>query len=160
MIIWLVCILKCSQTPHVSCCPAAMFEVRSLQDLARISIRHILKKSGSGSLPLPQRTGLKRRNHLKQRREHRDTYLLTNSYLFMSRLIPGPMDNNNNQSSTDNEDEDEDCRRVCEQLEENERRNEGSVLVIETPVNLLRERILSLPLPEPLKMYLLYYREK
>ncbi len=70
------------------------------------------------------------------------------------------MDNNNNQSSTDNEDEDEDCRRVCEQLEENERRNEGSVLVIETPVNLLRERILSLPLPEPLKMYLLYYREK
>uniref|UniRef100_A0A673HTL7 Protein-L-isoaspartate (D-aspartate) O-methyltransferase domain containing 2a n=1 Tax=Sinocyclocheilus rhinocerous TaxID=307959 RepID=A0A673HTL7_9TELE len=134
--------------------------VRSLQDLARISIRHILKKSGSGSLPLPRRTGLKRRNPLKQRREHRDTPLLTNSYLFMSRLIPGPMDNNNNQSSTDNEDEDEDCRRVCEQLEENERRNEGSVLVIETPVNLLRERILSLPLPEPLKMYLLYYREK
>ncbi|XP_016129453.1 protein-L-isoaspartate O-methyltransferase domain-containing protein 2-like [Sinocyclocheilus grahami] len=44
--------------------------------------------------------------------------------------------------------------------EENDRRNEGSVLVIETPVNLLRERILSLPLPEPLKMYLLYYREK
>ncbi|XP_016299927.1 protein-L-isoaspartate O-methyltransferase domain-containing protein 2-like [Sinocyclocheilus anshuiensis] len=141
----------------------AMFEVRSLQDLARISIRHNLKKSGSGSLPLPRRTGLKPRNHLKQRREHRDTPLLTNSYLFMSRLIPGPMDNNNNQSSTDNEDEDEDCRRVCEQLEEkeeNERRNEGSVLVIETPVNLLRERILSLPLPEPLKMYLLYYREK
>uniref|UniRef100_A0A671LFM7 Protein-L-isoaspartate O-methyltransferase domain-containing protein 2-like n=1 Tax=Sinocyclocheilus anshuiensis TaxID=1608454 RepID=A0A671LFM7_9TELE len=127
----------------------AMFEVRSLQDLARISIRHNLKKSGSGSLPLPRRTGLKPRNHLKQRREHRDTPLLTNSYLFMSRLIPGPMDNNNNQ--------------VCEQLEEkeeNERRNEGSVLVIETPVNLLRERILSLPLPEPLKMYLLYYREK
>jgi len=73
------------------------------------------------------------------------------------------MDNNNNQSNTDNEDEDEDCSRVCEQLEdkeENERRKEGSVLVIETPVNLLRERILSLPLPEPLKMYLLYYREK
>lgn len=72
------------------------------------------------------------------------------------------MDNNNNQSSTDNEDEDEDLRRVCEleEKEENERRKEGSVLVMDTPVNLLRERILGLPLPEPLKMYLLYYREK
>lgn len=140
-----------------------MFDVRSLQDLVRIKIRHILKKSGSGSLPLPRRTGSRRRNHLKHKREHRDTALLTNSYLFMSRLIPGPMDNNNNQSSTDNEDdEDEDCRGGCEQeeKEENVRRKEGSVLVLETPVNILRERILSLPLPEPLKMYLLYYREK
>lgn len=139
-----------------------MFEVRSLQDLARISIRQILKKSGSGSMPLSRRTGSKRRNNLRHKREPRDTALLTNSYLFMSRLIPGPMDNNNNQSASDNEDDDEDCRRVCEQeeKEENGRRKEGSVLVSEIPLNILRERILSLPLPEPLKMYLLYYREK
>ncbi|XP_051515911.1 protein-L-isoaspartate O-methyltransferase domain-containing protein 2-like [Myxocyprinus asiaticus] len=139
-----------------------IFEVRSLQDLARITIRHSLKKAGSGSLALLMRTAFKQRNHLKQKWEHHDSALLTNSYLFMSRMIAGPMDNNNNQSSTDNEDEDEDCRRVCEQGEEKEdgRRKEGSVLVIETPVNLLRERILSLPLPEPLKIYVLYYREK
>lgn len=136
-----------------------MFEVRSLQDLARISIRQILKKSGSGSMPLPRRTGSKRRNNLRHKREPRDTALLTNSYLFMSRLIPGTMDNNNNQSASDNEDDDEDCRRAFEQ-EENGRRKEGSVLVSDIPFNILRERILSLPLPEPLKMYLLYYREK
>ncbi|CDQ76324.1 unnamed protein product [Oncorhynchus mykiss] len=37
---------------------------------------------------------------------------------------------------------------------------EGGALLHEAPVNLLRERILGLPLPEPLKMYLLHYREK
>ncbi|XP_051961119.1 protein-L-isoaspartate O-methyltransferase domain-containing protein 2-like isoform X2 [Xyrauchen texanus] len=139
-----------------------MFEVRSLQDLARITIRHSLKKAGSGSSNLLRRIAFKQRNHMKQKQEHHDSTLLTKSYIFMSRLIPGPMDNNN-QSSTDNEDEDEDCRRVCKQGEEKEedgRRKKGNVLVMETPVSLLRERILSLPLPEPLKTYLLYYREK
>lgn len=75
------------------------------------------------------------------------------------------MDDNNNQSGTD-DDEEEDCRRVCEREEdeaeedEDGRRKEGRVLLTEVPVNVLREKILNLPLPEPLKMYLLYYREK
>lgn len=30
----------------------------------------------------------------------------------------------------------------------------------EPPVNVLREKVLRLPLPDPLKCYLLYYREK
>ncbi|KAI4878661.1 hypothetical protein NFI96_019363 [Prochilodus magdalenae] len=141
-----------------------MFEVRSLQDLARISIRQTLKKPVSGSWPLPRRVGSRGRSRLKQKREHRDSTLLTNRYVFMSRLIPGPMDDNNNQSGTD--DEEEDCRGVCEREEEEAeededgRRKEGRVLLIEAPINILREKILSLPLPEPLKMYLLYYREK
>lgn len=81
----------------------------------------------------------------------------------MSRLIPRAIDDNNNQSESD-DDNSEDCRGVCErddgELGEGEdgRRKEASVT--EAPVNFLRERILSLPLPEPLKIYLLYYREK
>lgn len=164
-----------------------MFEVRSLQDLSRITIRHLLKKSLSGTWPLPRRSGNNRgSSRHKRRRDHRDsTSLLTNRYVFMTRLIPGPMDGNNNQSgSEDDEDDDEDednlennCRAVCERIQDDEEavaaaeveeeeeddevgRREGSVLLMETQVNPLREKILSLPLPEPLKMYLLHYREK
>lgn len=140
-------------------CAAAMFEVRSLQDLARISIRQTLKKSVSGSWRLPQKVGSRGRSRLKHRREQRDSTHLTNNYMFMSRLIPRAIDDNNNQS-----DDDEDCRGVCERVDdevgegEDGRRKEARVT--EAPVNVLRERILSLPLPEPLKTYLLYYREK
>lgn len=138
-----------------------MFEVRSLQDLARISIRQTLKKSVSGPWPLPQKVGSRGRSRLKQRREQRDSTLLTNHYMFMSRLIPRAIDDNNNQSESD---DDEDCRGVCERVDdelgesEDGRRKEAGVT--EAPVNFLREMILSLPLPEPLKTYLLYYREK
>lgn len=146
-------------------CAAAMFQVRSLQDLSRISIRHILKKSVSGSWPLPQKVGSRGRSRLKQRREQRDSTLLNNHYMFMSRLIPRAIDDNNNQSDSDDDDDDnENCRGICERVNdelgesEEGRRKEASVT--EAPVNILRERILSLPLPEPLKTYLLYYREK
>ncbi|KAJ3586382.1 hypothetical protein NHX12_012780 [Muraenolepis orangiensis] len=44
--------------------------------------------------------------------------------------------------------------------EERERGSRGEAVRAEPAVNVLRERILGLPLPEPLKMYLLYYREK
>lgn len=135
-----------------------MFEVRSLQDLARISIRQTLKKSVSGSWTLPQKLGSRGRSRLKQRREQRDSNLLTNHYMFVSRLIPRAIDDNQSES------DDEDCRGVCERVGdelgegEDGRRKEGRVT--EAPLNFLRERILSLPLPEPLKTYLLYYREK
>lgn len=105
----------------------------------------------------------------RRRVQHRGSTLLSNRYVFMSRLIPGPMDNNNNRSGTDTEEEQEDeeveeegnCRVLGDPEEqEEEERREGGALLHEAPVNLLRERILGLPLPEPLKMYMLHYREK
>lgn len=47
-----------------------------------------------------------------------------------------------------------------EEQEEEEEKETGELLRLQPTVNILRERILGLPLPEPLKMYLLYYREK
>lgn len=47
-----------------------------------------------------------------------------------------------------------------EEQEEEEEKETGELLRPQPAVNVLRERILGLPLPEPLKMYLLYYREK
>ncbi|XP_037335493.2 protein-L-isoaspartate O-methyltransferase domain-containing protein 2-like [Pungitius pungitius] len=44
--------------------------------------------------------------------------------------------------------------------EEEEEKETGELRRPQPPVNVLRERILGLPLPEPLKMYLLFYREK
>ncbi|XP_064812995.1 protein-L-isoaspartate O-methyltransferase domain-containing protein 2-like isoform X2 [Oncorhynchus masou masou] len=144
-----------------------MFEVRTLQDLARISIRLTLKKTVAGPGLLPRRRLAHSGERFRRRRaQHRGSTLLSNRYVFMSRLIPGPMDNNNNRSGTDTEEEQEDeeveegnCR-VLGDPEEEEERREGGALLHEAPVNLLRERILGLPLPEPLKMYLLHYREK
>lgn len=47
-----------------------------------------------------------------------------------------------------------------EEQEDEEEKETGELLRPQPAVNVLRERILGLPLPEPLKMYLLYYREK
>ncbi|KAM9505954.1 protein-L-isoaspartate O-methyltransferase domain-containing protein 2-like isoform 2-T2 [Salvelinus alpinus] len=148
-----------------------MFKVRTLQDLARISIRLTLKKTVAGPGPLPRRRMAHSGERFRRRQaQHRGSTLLSNRYVFMSRLIPGPMDNNNNRSGTDTEEEQEDeveeegnCRVLGdpeEEEQEEEERREGGALLHEAPVNLLRERILGLPLPEPLKMYLLHYREK
>lgn len=59
------------------------------------------------------------------------------------------------------------CHRTGGDLQEEEEEEESTtgedeekVNRAEAPVNVLRQRILGLPLPEPLKMYLLYYREK
>lgn len=46
----------------------------------------------------------------------------------------------------------------CSDLEE-ERQKEEEVLP-DSPVNFLCQKVLCLPLPDPLKLYLLYYREK
>lgn len=52
----------------------------------------------------------------------------------------------------------------CEGLEEERKQWEEEKTLPESkpdpPVNFLREKVLSLPLPDPLKYYLLYYREK
>ncbi|XP_077368132.1 protein-L-isoaspartate O-methyltransferase domain-containing protein 2-like [Festucalex cinctus] len=47
-----------------------------------------------------------------------------------------------------------------EEEEEEEQRETGELLRVQPAVNVLRERILGLPLPEPLKRFLLYYRNK
>ncbi|XP_055748684.1 protein-L-isoaspartate O-methyltransferase domain-containing protein 2-like isoform X1 [Salvelinus fontinalis] len=141
-----------------------MFEVRTLQDLARISIRLTLKKTVAGPGLLPRRR-LAHNGEQLRRAQHSGSTLLSNRYVFMSRLIPGPMDDNN-RSDTEEEEEEGNCRILGEpeeeeeQEEEGEESREGGALLHEAPVNLLRERILGLPLPEPLKMYMLHYREK
>ncbi|XP_022349600.1 protein-L-isoaspartate O-methyltransferase domain-containing protein 2 isoform X3 [Enhydra lutris kenyoni] len=122
--------------------------VRSLQDLARIAIRGAIKKvirqetaSGSGH-------GLKGTPRAKRRRVRRrrmETIVFLDKEVFASR-ISSPSDDNS-----------------CEDLEEEPRREEDRAPLEAKPappVNFLREKVLSLPLPDPLKYYLLYYREK
>ncbi|KAL1021334.1 hypothetical protein UPYG_G00011910 [Umbra pygmaea] len=145
----------------------AMFEVRNLQDLARISIRLTLKKTFGGQGPLPRRRLTHTGEPLRRRRaQNRGSTLLSNRYIFMSRLLPGPMDENNHSGTDTEEDEEEEegsCRVPGEpgvEVEQGVERTEGGALLHEVPVNMLREGILGLPLPEPLKMYLLHYREK
>ncbi|KAG9474576.1 hypothetical protein GDO78_004720 [Eleutherodactylus coqui] len=124
--------------------------VRSLQDLARITIRGRIKKrikqettcrGGAGVLKYPPRYKRKR-----LRRRQMETIVFLDKEMFASR-IPNPFDDNNN----------------CEDVEEDPREEEEratSDTKQDPPVNYLREKILSLPLPDPLKYYLLYYREK
>lgn len=61
--------------------------------------------------------------------------------------IPNPFDDNNNYDEAET-----DVREEEEKVTYDTK--------TEPPVNFLREKILSLPLPDPLKNYLLYYREK
>lgn len=141
-----------------------MFEVRPLQDLARIAIRHTLKTTASQPTRLRSERGGARsgaRARPKRRRTCRraDSLLLANRHAFVSRTIPRKhTDDGCDRSETDEEAEEEEGvveRRVDLTGEEVGRESRP-----DTPVNLLRERILGLPLPEPLKMYLLYYRQK
>uniref|UniRef100_A0A4X2KZU9 Protein-L-isoaspartate (D-aspartate) O-methyltransferase domain containing 2 n=1 Tax=Vombatus ursinus TaxID=29139 RepID=A0A4X2KZU9_VOMUR len=123
--------------------------VRSLQDLARIAIRGTIKKIIHQETMSKSGNGLKNPPRFKRRRVRRrrmETIVFLDKEVFASR-ISNPSDDNNN----------------CEDVEE-ERREEEEKNVPEMkpdpPVNFLREKVLSLPLPDPLKYYLLYYREK
>ncbi|XP_060086592.1 protein-L-isoaspartate O-methyltransferase domain-containing protein 2 [Heteronotia binoei] len=122
--------------------------VRSLQDLARISIRSTIKKLIHQETAGRNGNGLRNPPRFKRRRVRRrrmETIVFLDKEVFASR-ISNPSDDNN-----------------CEELEE-ESREEAEKVVPELkpdpPINVLRERVLSLPLPDPLKYYLLYYREK
>nr|XP_008509876.1 PREDICTED: protein-L-isoaspartate O-methyltransferase domain-containing protein 2-like [Equus przewalskii] len=130
--------------------------VRSLQDLARIAIRGTIKKIIHQETVNKSGNGLKNTPRFKRRRVRRrrmETIVFLDKEVFASR-ISNPSDDN---SFEDLEEE----RRG--DLEE-ERREEEEKAPPETkpdpPVNFLREKVLSLPLPDPLKYYLLYYREK
>ncbi|KAM3872430.1 protein-L-isoaspartate O-methyltransferase domain-containing protein 2 [Diretmus argenteus] len=185
--------------------PLPIYEVRTLQELARISIRHTLRVTtdssdsqsrGRGSSFSVGRglavAGLHKYGpRFKRRRVHRRhcnaLVLATRQVVASSGIGPAPLDSNNNQGGRGEEEEDEGEREVRRQMrgsrragrgavleeeeaveeedeeeeqEEEEERETGELLRPEPAVNVLRERILGLPLPEPLKMYLLYYREK
>ncbi|KAF7658164.1 hypothetical protein LDENG_00016980 [Lucifuga dentata] len=207
--------------------PLPKYEVRTLQELARICIRHTLRVATDGGENQSRGRGSsfsvgrglavaglhKYGPRFKRRRVHRRhcnaivlatrqvvasssigprhcnaIVLATRQVVASSSIGPTPLDSNNNQGGR-GEDEEEGEREVRRQMrgsrragrgtgavveeeetleeedeeeeqEEEEERETGELLRPQPAVNLLRERILGLPLPEPLKMYLLYYREK
>ncbi|XP_034733273.1 protein-L-isoaspartate O-methyltransferase domain-containing protein 2 [Etheostoma cragini] len=194
--------------------PLPKYEVRTLQELARICIRHTLRVTTDGGDSQSRGRGSsfsvgrglavaglhKYGPRFKRRRVHRRhcnaLVLATRQVVASSGFGPAPPDSNNNQGGRA-EDEEEDAaageretrrqmrgsRRAGrgaggttaavveedetveeededEEHEEEEEKETGELLRPQPAVNVLRERILGLPLPEPLKMYLLYYREK
>lgn len=180
--------------------PAASFEVRSLQDLARLAIRHTLRVTSGASegrsksrVSFPGARAMHRYGpRFKRRRLHRrrvDSLILRDSAIpslveLRAHGVPreaedgeeegeeeeeegrgkssrrgGSRRGKGTSGDEDQEDEEDHVSREEEEDEEEEEKGKGDPQG-EPPVNILRERILGLPLPEPLKMYLLYYREK
>ncbi|TMS16501.1 Protein-L-isoaspartate O-methyltransferase domain-containing protein 2 [Larimichthys crocea] len=185
--------------------PLPRYEVRTLQELARICIRHTLRVTTDGGDSQSRGRGSsfsvgrglavaglhKYGPRFKRRRVHRRhcnaLVLATRQVVASSGIGSAPLDSNNNQGGRA-EDEEEagesEVRRQMrgsrragrgvveeeetveeedeeeEQEEEEEEKETGELLRPQPAVNILRERILGLPLPEPLKMYLLFYREK
>ncbi|XP_061908775.1 protein-L-isoaspartate O-methyltransferase domain-containing protein 2-like [Entelurus aequoreus] len=168
--------------------PLPKYEVRTLQELARFSIRHTLRASADGDKQAPTRgssfsvgrglavAGLHKYGpRFKRRRIHRRR---CNTLVLATRQAPGaigpaPLDGNNNQGGR-TEDE-EDARRerrgarrtnarprgaTAEEEAAEEERETGELLRVQPLVNVLRQKILCLPLPEPLKKFLLFYRNK
>lgn len=121
--------------------------VRSLQDLARIAIRGAIKKAIHQEAVSRSGGGLKTTPRFKRRRVRRrrmETIVFLDKEVFASRIS--------------NPAEDTSCEGLdMEQREEEQSRVEARP---EPPVNVLREKVLRLPLPDPLKGYLLYYRDK
>ncbi|XP_053414680.1 protein-L-isoaspartate O-methyltransferase domain-containing protein 1 isoform X3 [Nycticebus coucang] len=126
------------------CTLPAPCAVRNLQDLARIYIRRTLRNFINDEMQargIPQRAPPKRkRKRVKQR---------INTYVFVgNQLIPQPLDS------------EEDEKMEEDNKEEEEKDASEAVRPEEPPQNLLREKIMKLPLPESLKAYLTYFRDK
>lgn len=126
---------------------SAPVTVRSLQDLSRIYIRRTLRDlanedtHGRGNV---QRVPQKRKRRRCRRRR-------INTYVFVgNQLIPQMVE------SEEEEHPEEEHKDVEEEEEE---RDIGDIEILKQ-VNVLRDQIMALPLPESLKAYLLYYREK
>ncbi|XP_074919501.1 protein-L-isoaspartate O-methyltransferase domain-containing protein 1 [Chelonoidis abingdonii] len=119
--------------------------VRNLQDLARIYIRRTLRNFINDEMQakgIPQKPPPKR----KRRRYHRRRF---STYVFRgNQLIPEPLDS------------EEDERMEEDNRDDDDKDHNEALKPEEPPRNLLREKIMSLPLPESLKAYLTYYREK
>lgn len=121
--------------------------VRSLQDLSRIYIRRTLRNlanEDSQEKGMVQRVPQKRKRRRCRRRR-------INTYVFVgNQLIPQMVE------SEEEEHAEEEHKEVEEEEEE---RDIGDIEILKQ-VNVLRDQIMALPLPESLKAYLLYYREK
>ncbi|KAM4032186.1 protein-L-isoaspartate O-methyltransferase domain-containing protein 2 isoform 2-T3 [Anomaloglossus baeobatrachus] len=124
--------------------------VRSLQDLARFAIRKHIKKNRKRPINCATVNLYElykpRIKQTRRRRRRKESIVFLNQDGIDSHPL-NPFDDNNN----------------CEDLEEDSRAEKQRVVndtKSDPPVNFLREKILSLPLPDPLKSYLLYYREK
>ncbi|KAG7224244.1 hypothetical protein INR49_000487 [Caranx melampygus] len=187
--------------------PLPKYEVRTLQELARICIRHTLRVTTDGGDSQSRGRGSsfsvgrglavaglhKYGPRFKRRRVHRRhcnaLVLATHQVVASSGIGSASLDSNNNQGGRVVDEEegagDREVRRQMrgsrravrggggvveeeetveeedeEEQEEEEEKETGELLRPQPAVNILRERILGLPLPEPLKMYLLFYREK
>uniref|UniRef100_A0A8C9CCM3 Protein-L-isoaspartate (D-aspartate) O-methyltransferase domain containing 2 n=1 Tax=Phocoena sinus TaxID=42100 RepID=A0A8C9CCM3_PHOSS len=122
--------------------------VRSLQDLARIAIRGTIKKVIHQEAVNKNGNGLKNTPRFKRRRVRRrrmETIVFLDKEVFASQIS--------------NSSDDTSCRDLEDERQEEEVTTPPDTKP-EPPVNFLREKVLSLPLPDPLKYYLLYYREK
>lgn len=121
--------------------------VRSLQDLSRIYIRrtlHNLANEDSQGRAMVQRVPQKRKRRRCRRRR-------INTYVFVgNQLIPQMVESEEEEHAEDEHKEAE---------EDEEERDIGDIEILKQ-VNMLRDQIMALPLPESLKAYLLYYREK
>ncbi|XP_071022199.1 protein-L-isoaspartate O-methyltransferase domain-containing protein 2-like [Oncorhynchus clarkii lewisi] len=159
--------------------PLPTFEVRTLQELARIAIRHTLRVTtdnrggqprGRGSFGGGRGLGVSGLHKYGPRFKRRRIHRRHGNSVVLSSALPtsAPLDNNNNRGGQKVEEQGRATRGAGEEAaaeeeeeeEEEAERGTGELLRAEPPINILRERILCLPLPEPLKMYLLYYREK
>ncbi|TSL82579.1 Protein-L-isoaspartate O-methyltransferase domain-containing protein 1 [Bagarius yarrelli] len=121
--------------------------VRSLQDLARIYIRRTLRNltndENASKETAPRMPQKRKRRRCRRTQPHR-----INTYVFVgNQLIPHPIDSEED-----------------ERIDEEDSKQEEQEKEVEKPeqpqVNLLRDKIMSLPLPESLKAFLLYFREK
>ncbi|XP_059109780.1 protein-L-isoaspartate O-methyltransferase domain-containing protein 1 isoform X2 [Peromyscus eremicus] len=119
--------------------------VRNLQDLARIYIRRTLRNFINDEM---QAKGISQRAPPKRKRKRVKQRI--NTYVFVgNQLIPQPLD------SEEDEKMEEDSKE-----EEEEKDHSETMKHEEPPQNLLREKIMKLPLPESLKAYLTYFRDK
>lgn len=177
--------------------------MRSLQELARLCIRHVLRVTTNGGDSQSRDRGSsfsvgrglavaglhKYGPRFKRRRIHRRhcnaLILATRQVVASSGIGPAPSDSNNyhGEQVEDEEAGEREERRqmrgsrkagrgtvaledetledeLVEEEEQEEEKETGELLRPQPVVNVLRQRILGLPLPEPLKMYLLFYREK
>ena len=132
--------------------PSAPVTVRSLQDLSRIYIRRTLvalAEEDAQDKGLVQRVPQKRKRRRCRRRR-------ISTYVFVgNQLIPQTVESEEEEQTEEKHKEEENHKEV----EEEEERDIGDIEILKQ-VNVLREQIMALPLPESLKAYLLYYREK
>lgn len=177
--------------------------MRSLQELARLCIRHVLRVTTDGGDSQARDRGSsfsvgrglavaglhKYGPRFKRRRIHRRhcnaLILATRQVVASSGIGPAPSDTNNHRVEDEEACQREERRQVRgsrkatrgtvavvedetaeggmveeEEQDEDEEKETGELLRPQPAVNVLRQRILGLPLPEPLKMFLLFYREK